>query len=119
LIDIARTDEIQEKMKLLQTLLQDNASPPTAATRLGQSVAVHESMPFALYAFLRYPHSFEACLYCAVLNGGDRDTLGAMACAVSGSYLGLEAIPRRWTDRLENRDYIEALARKLAVQRQQ
>jgi ADP-ribosylglycohydrolase len=26
-------------------------------------------------------------------NGGDRDTLGAMACAISGAYLGVDAIP--------------------------
>ncbi len=69
---------------------------------------------FAPYSFFRYPHSFEACLFCAVLNGGDRDTLGAMACAVSGAYLGLEAIPHKWPEKLENRPYIETLALKLA-----
>jgi len=37
---------------------------------------VHESLPFAIYSFLRHPQSFEACLFCAILNGGDRDTLG-------------------------------------------
>ena len=69
---------------------------------------------FSLYAFVRYPHSFESCLLCATLNGGDRDTLGAMACAVSGAYLGDEGIPRSWRDKLENRQYIERLARDLA-----
>jgi poly(ADP-ribose) glycohydrolase ARH3 len=77
-------------------------------------VAVHESLPFALYAFLRHPQSFEACLLCATLNGGDRDTLGAMACAISGAYLGAEAIPRAWWKKLENRRHIEDLAIKLA-----
>jgi poly(ADP-ribose) glycohydrolase ARH3 len=114
LINVARTSEIQEKMERLKILLADNISPSPAADRLGRSVAVHESMPFALYAFLRNPHSFEACLYCAVLNGGDRDTLGAMACAVSGAYLGLKAIPHLWREKLENRRYIENLAQKLA-----
>jgi hypothetical protein len=32
--------------------------------------------------FVRHPKSFEECLECAVLNGGDRDTMGAMACAL-------------------------------------
>jgi poly(ADP-ribose) glycohydrolase ARH3 len=72
-------------------------------------------VPFALYAFLRYPQSFEACLFCAILNGGDRDTLGAMACAVSGAYLGIEAIPPAWRARLENREHIEELALELAA----
>jgi poly(ADP-ribose) glycohydrolase ARH3 len=74
---------------------------------------VHESMPFALYAFLRHPQSFEDCLFCAIMNGGDRDTLGAMACGVSGAYLGVEAIPRAYREKLENCEYIESLARKL------
>ena len=51
---------------------------------------------------------------CAILNGGDRDTLGAMACGLSGAYLGIEAIPQAWWAKLENREYIEALALKLA-----
>jgi poly(ADP-ribose) glycohydrolase ARH3 len=73
-------------------------------------VAVHESMPFAVYSFLRHPRSFEECLFCAVLNGGDRDTLGAMACAISGAYLGAGAIPQTWQRKLENCQQIERLA---------
>jgi poly(ADP-ribose) glycohydrolase ARH3 len=76
-------------------------------------VAVDESMPFALYSFLCFPESFEACLFCAILNGGDRDTLGAMAGALSGAYLGVEAIPNIWRRKLENRERIERLASSL------
>ena len=89
-------------------------APLEAAGRLGRSVAVHESMPYALYAFLRHPGSYENCLFCAVMSGGDRDTLGAMACAISGAYLGVEAIPWFWLDKLERRRQIEELALKLA-----
>jgi poly(ADP-ribose) glycohydrolase ARH3 len=118
LVDFARTSEIRDKMELVKTLVADQVPPSDAARRLGQSVAVHESMPFALYAFLRHPTSFEACLFCAILNGGDRDTLGAMACAVSGAYLGIEAIPQAWREKLENRQYIEVLARNLVEMRE-
>ena len=110
----ARTPEIRRKMALIEQLLGGNADPAAAARELGQSVAVHESMPFALFSFVRHPRSFEDCLCCAILNGGDRDTLGAMACAVSGAYLGAEALPPAWAEKLENRGYIESLAVKLA-----
>ncbi len=113
LVDFARTPEIQTKMELIQTLIKKEVSPNAAADALGRSVAVHESMPFAIYSFLKYPKSFEACLFCAILHGGDRDTLGAMACAISGAYLGIEAIPHRWRQKLENRASIEELALKL------
>lgn len=93
LVDFARTPERQDKIALVRALIAEDVPPRNAARRLGRTVAMHESLPFALYAFLRHPRSFEEYLFCAILNGGDRDTLGAMACAVSGAYLGVEAIP--------------------------
>jgi len=113
LIAFSRTLEIREKMVLVQRLITEEAPPDMAADRLGRTVAVHESMPFAIYSFLRHPRSFAECLFCAVLHGGDRDTLGAMACAISGAYLGVEAIPSAWQEKLENRAYIENLANGL------
>jgi poly(ADP-ribose) glycohydrolase ARH3 len=113
LTDFARAPEIRDKMILVRTLVAEDVLLPDAARRLGRSVAVHESLPFAIYSFLRHPQSFEACLFCAILNGGDRDTLGAMACAVSGAYLGIEAIPQAWREKLESHQHIEDLAIKL------
>ena len=110
LIDFARMPEIREKMVLAREMILDDVSPRESASRLGPSVAVHESMPFAVYSFLRHPQSFEECLFCAILNGGDRDTLGAMACSVSGAYLGVEAIPMAWRAKIEKREHIERLA---------
>ena len=113
LVNIARTPEIQKKIGSLQGLLTEQTPSHVAADHLGRSVAVDESMPFALYSFLRFPESFEACLFCAVLNGGDRDTLGAMAGTLSGAYLGIEVIPNVWRRKLENREVIERLASSL------
>ncbi len=110
LINFARTREIRMKMRLVKNLIAEKATPEVAANHIGRTVAVHESMPFALFSFLHYPSSFEECLFCAVLHGGDRDTLGAMACAISGAYLGIQAIPKSWQEKLENRSYIENLA---------
>jgi len=114
LIDFTITPEIEEKILLVQKLINAQGPPSFAAEQLGRTVAVHESLPFALYSFLRHPKSFEDCLFCATLNGGDRDTLGAMACAISGAYLGIESISQSWRQKLENRSYIEDLALKLS-----
>lgn len=110
LILASQTKEIRTKIKLVKDLLSNQSSPGEAARKIGRSVAVHESIPFAVFSFLRHPKSFESCLMCAVLNGGDRDTLGAMAGAISGAYLGIDAIPPQWISRLENRTLIEKLA---------
>ena len=114
IIEFAKTEEIKEKMRLVHQLIAQNVSPDVAARRLGRTVAVHESMPYAVYSFLREPQSFEKCIFCAIFHGGDRDTLGAMAGAVSGAYLGVDAIPQAWREKLENRGYIEKLASALA-----
>ncbi len=110
----ARTPEMSKKMAAVEALLASGAEAYEAAHRIGRSIAVHESMPFAVHAFLRHAQSFEDCILCAALNGGDRDTLGAMAGAISGAYLGMAALPVQWLDKLENRDMIETLAVSLS-----
>ena len=74
-------------------------------------------MPFAIFSFLRFPKSYEECLFCAILHGGDRDTLGAMAGALAGSYLGIEGIPLGWRQKLENHNRLAELALGLAETR--
>jgi poly(ADP-ribose) glycohydrolase ARH3 len=115
MLALARTPEIKKKLSLVRALLKSEVSGPQAAGILGKSVMIHESLPFALYAFLAQPHSFEGCLMEAVLSGGDRDTLGAMAGAISGAYLGATAITALWREKLENRDLIERLVLALLV----
>ncbi|MBN1837943.1 MAG: ADP-ribosylglycohydrolase family protein [Spirochaetales bacterium] len=105
-----RSREMLDRLATLRQLLTSGAGAGEAAASLGRGVAVQDSLPFALYAFLTHPDSFEECLFCAILNGGDRDTLGAMACAVAGARVGLAAIPERWRHKLENHHRIEGLA---------
>jgi ADP-ribosylglycohydrolase len=37
-----------------------------------------------------------------------------MAGAISGAYMGIEAIPQSWQQKLENLSYVEELSSKLA-----
>ena len=116
LLKVARTEEIRNGINLVQRQIEERAEPHDANLKIGRGIAVHESMPFSLFAFLTNHSSFEECLLCAVLHGGDADTLGAMACAISGAYLGVGAIPEDWLEKLENRSMLEDLARGLAEQ---
>jgi len=36
-----------------------------------------------------------------------------VACAISGAYLGVEAIPQAWREKIDNRRHIEDLAIQL------
>ncbi len=71
-------------------------------------------MPFAVFSFVKNHRSYTDTIDCAVLHGGDRDTLGAMAGALSGAYLGAGGLPGDWLVKLENRNYIASLACRLA-----
>jgi len=66
---------------------------------LGNTVAAIDSVPTALFCFLRClkdfekEEQFEQTIRLAIRLGGDTDTIASMAGAISGAYLGLEAIP--------------------------
>jgi len=115
LIGNARTGQIRDKLEQIPDLLASGLPHGQVAEILGYGTAAHESLPFALYCFLAHPHEFMECVLCAVLNGGDRDTLGTMAGALAGALLGAEALPKAWLGKLKNRRHIETLARELAA----
>lgn len=103
------------RLRLVQVieLIAGNAPPEQAAAELELSQSVAESLPYSLYSSLANRKSFQDCVYCAVLQGGDRDTMGAMAGALSGAYLGGKALPKDWVSRVENREMLEDLAKQL------
>jgi ADP-ribosylglycohydrolase len=53
------------------------------------------SVLWSLYSFLRSPEDYWQTISTAITCGGDVDTTGAMAGAISGAYLGLEGLPER------------------------
>ena len=87
--------------------------PDEVVRRIGHTVEVHNSVPSAIYCFLRSPESFEEAVIRAVNLGGDADTMGAMCGAISGALLGESAIPSRWLSVLEDRERITAAADRL------
>jgi ADP-ribosylglycohydrolase len=54
---------------------------------------VISSVLWSLYSFLRTPQDYFKTICTAIEVGGDVDTTAAMAGAISGAYLGLDAIP--------------------------
>jgi ADP-ribosylglycohydrolase len=66
------------------------------------------------YYLLMATDSFEEALTEVVNLGGDTDTAGAILGALAGAYYGVDAIPERWLDGLQNREGIDAWAIALA-----
>lgn len=70
-------------------------------------------IPACLYLLLT-TDSFEDALIEVVNLGGDADSTGAILGALAGAHFGVDAIPARWLDGLQNREGIEARALALA-----
>jgi ADP-ribosylglycohydrolase len=70
-------------------------------------------IPTCLYLLLT-TESFEEAITEVVNLGGDTDTAGAILGAMAGAYYGVDAIPQRWLDGLQNREGIDARALALA-----
>lgn len=103
--------EMSQKLAGLAGYL--DASPEEGYAYTGTGAVAIETVPGALFAFLRSPDNLEETLLCAVNAGGDTDSLGAIAGAVSGAFNGLEAIPARLREKLEGREYLESLGFRL------
>ncbi len=61
---------------------------------------VISSVIWSLYSFLKTPDDYWETICTAIMAGGDVDTTAAMAGAISGTYLGLDAIPSSLAKRL-------------------
>jgi hypothetical protein len=70
-------------------------------------------IPACLY-FLIATESFEEALTEIINHGGDTDTAGAILGAMAGAHYGIDGIPRRWLEGLQNREGIELRAEALA-----
>ena len=62
----------------------------------GISPFVTTSVLWSLYSFLRSPEDYWETVCTAIAVGGDVDTTAAMAGAISGACLGIDAIPQGW-----------------------
>ncbi len=61
------------------------------------------SLLWSLYAFLRSPDDYWETICTAIGVGGDTDTMAAIAGAISGARLGVEALPTELLGRLNDR----------------
>lgn len=88
----------------------------------GEQFQIHaaEAVACALWAFVNEWSRPEVCVIRAVMLGGDTDTVGAMVGALTGALHGMDWIPNRWYQAMENqpgigRDYLMDVGRQLGA----
>ena len=111
---IAETSEeiFRDKLGKVLKLLRREPDEAEVVKELGNGVESFNSVPTAIYSYLRSQDPMKSIRF-AVSLGGDRDTIGCMAGAIAGAHRGLTECPIELLDRLENAWLIEGLARKL------
>jgi poly(ADP-ribose) glycohydrolase ARH3 len=94
----------EDKMKTVQSFLNikyHDELDEEVAQNLGNSIGAYESVPTAIYCFLRALNEiptinnnniFRRTIQYAVTLGGDTDTIACMAGAIAGAYMGEEAV---------------------------
>lgn len=100
-------DRIGDVLDLLST------SPNEAFSRLYNGAYVLESLPAALYCFLRSPRDVEEMIVLGASMGRDADTVAAMAGTLGGALNGVEVLPKRLVEDLEYRVELTAMAANL------
>lgn len=81
-----------------------------AIRELGRGWVAEETLAISVYCALKYSNDFDRALIAAVNHGGDSDSTGAVTGNIVGAYLGLDRIPRKYTNRLELRNVILTIA---------
>ena len=108
----ARTEEFQWQLSVAEQL-----HPSDSLTGFGNGLEAHRSVVTAISCFAGSPDCYTEVISRAIGQGNDVDTLAAMAGAISGARLGIDAIPRHLVESLEDntkgRTYISDLADKL------
>lgn len=99
-----------DKIKTLKNMLTNSPHKKEVIKRLGNGVFTNESVPTALYAFLKYGQDFLEMIRFTISLGGDTDTISAMAGALSGALVGEEGLPAGFLKKLEDADKIRQLA---------
>ena len=84
---------------------------PYCGLPTGNGIAAFESVPTAIYCFLRcmepdpeIPSAFNSLqrtLVYSISLGGDTDTIATMAGAIAGAYYGMEQVPESWQQSCE------------------
>ena len=108
----AETDEFRWQIEAAAGLRSSDSLGP-----FGNGLEAHRSVTTALALFAASPDDYPRTIRRAIAQGGDTDTLAAMAGALSGARLGIDAIPvpalAKMEDGHQGRSYILALADRL------
>jgi ADP-ribosylglycohydrolase len=88
--------------------------PEEALFEIGTSSDAIETVPAAIYCFLKYPRNFSSAVLAAVNAGDATDSIGALAGSFVGALAGVNAIDKHWLRSVENSDVLIGIGENMA-----
>jgi ADP-ribosylglycohydrolase len=85
-----------------------------AMRHLGKGQTNAEIITLALYCVMHYPDDYHTAIQCAPNTVKNNHIIAGITGAVTGTRLGLEAIPEAWYNGLQNRKYILKFSQTLS-----
>ena len=104
-----KAEHINDFTAIMQKAIQlaeSDMDDLSAIHQLGEGWVAEETLAIAVYCALKYENNFDMALRAAVNHNGDSDSTGAVCGNILGAYLGYNAIPQKYKERLELHDII-------------
>lgn len=90
-------------------------APEEALFEIGTSSDAIETVPAAIYCFLKHPRNFSGAVFPAVNAGDATDSIGALTGSFVGALAGIQAIDLQLVQGLENSDVLIGVGENLAT----
>ena len=88
--------------------------PEEALFEIGTSSDAIETVPAAIYCFLKHPRNFSGAVFPAVNAGDAADSIGALTGSFVGALAGVQAIDKQFLRGIENSDVLIGVGENLA-----
>ncbi|MBW2986716.1 ADP-ribosylglycohydrolase family protein [Candidatus Woesearchaeota archaeon] len=113
---LKENEEFTDKIRQVKQVLpyEDHFQ---ALKELGDGWVGEQAVALALYCVLKNPQDYEKTVLMGANTNGDSDSIACIAGAISGAYNGIESIPERWIEKVENTQYLREIAEALYEKR--
>ncbi|MGV9251610.1 ADP-ribosylglycohydrolase family protein [Streptomyces sp. NPDC003697] len=102
-------DECLEILGRLQEAVRSVSPETDPCLATGAGWVAEEAFATGLLCFLLFPDEPVTALRRAACSSGDSDSIACLTGAFAGAWLGADAWPAQWADRIEHRDELLAL----------
>ena len=106
-------DDLLALIRKAVALSKEDRNDLDAIRQLGEGWVAEETLAIGVYCALKYSDDFQKGIVAAVNHDGDSDSTGAVAGNILGAFLGFDAIPQKYLDRLELKNVILEIAEDL------